>query len=305
MNTFTKNNILGIALATLVFVALSVGFASTVKAADMLFPDFIDYSSGPDVGGGGFIYPDFVDYSSAPSYGGGYLYPDYVDYYSPSYGGYGYSTPSYYTPSYGGGYGYFMPSYGYGQSQSLSNTNVNQNTCTNGSCNQNTSINAPTTVVTNNTAPSYSYPYPVYTPTYTTPVYDICPNVNGTQSTLPYGYYIQNGYCYVTTYTPPTTYTPYVSLSQVPYTGLEMGPVGTALYWTFLVFWCFVAAYLLVVKRVHNTVIAKVASMIYGKKQAVAHSVHNVHTTHAKQAVAKKENTDEIDPFIRSQIFRA
>ncbi len=35
-----------------------------------------------------------------------------------------------------------------------------------------------------------------------------------------------------------------VYLSQIPYTGLDLGPVGTAVYWTLLVLWSLAAAYL-------------------------------------------------------------
>lgn len=36
---------------------------------------------------------------------------------------------------------------------------------------------------------------------------------------------------YTPTYVPPTYQTPTVSLTQIPYTGLDMGPVGNAMYW--------------------------------------------------------------------------
>ncbi len=42
----------------------------------------------------------------------------------------------------------------------------------------------------------------------------------------------------------------YVYLSQIPYTGLDLGPVGTIIYWTFLVLWCVAAAYLILFKLV-------------------------------------------------------
>jgi hypothetical protein len=35
-----------------------------------------------------------------------------------------------------------------------------------------------------------------------------------------------------------------VYLSEIPYTGLDLGPVGTVVYWTLLVLWCLAAAYL-------------------------------------------------------------
>ncbi|MGH7175213.1 MAG: hypothetical protein ACREGR_02555, partial [Minisyncoccia bacterium] len=36
----------------------------------------------------------------------------------------------------------------------------------------------------------------------------------------------------------------YLYLSQIPYTGLDLGPVGTVLYWLALIGWCLAAAYL-------------------------------------------------------------
>ena len=37
-----------------------------------------------------------------------------------------------------------------------------------------------------------------------------------------------------------------VYLSQIPYTGLDLGPVGTVVYWTLLILWCLAAAYLVI-----------------------------------------------------------
>lgn len=120
---------------------------------------------------------------------------------------------------------------------------------------------------------------------------------------------------------------PYINLSAVPYTGLDLGPVGTALYWGFLVLWCLIAAYLIAVKRVHLSVlrwykkalfgstelttggegvaapafagfshadIARLAEMLRG---AVAGPSHTAHTPAA-------QHTDAVDPFILSQIHR-
>src|SRR3989344_6341671 len=48
---------------------------------------------------------------------------------------------------------------------------------------------------------------------------------------------------------------PYVTLSSVPYTGLDFGPWGTALYWSILVLLCLAMAYLIVIKRIQNKVV--------------------------------------------------
>jgi hypothetical protein len=42
----------------------------------------------------------------------------------------------------------------------------------------------------------------------------------------------------------------YVSLSQIPYTGLDLGPVGTIVYWIALIVFCLAAAYLMLFKVV-------------------------------------------------------
>jgi hypothetical protein len=51
----------------------------------------------------------------------------------------------------------------------------------------------------------------------------------------------------------------YVYLSQIPYTGLDLGPIGTVVYWTLLVLWCLAAAYLIIF-----TLIPFIYHRIYG-----------------------------------------
>lgn len=296
--TFTNTSIrnISIALVAVLFAATFLAVAPVAKAADL------------DIGGGdygGWSTDYFTDYSS-PSYDnyGGWSTDYYTDYSSPSYGGGSYGGGmggwSYPVSSFGGfgGYG--------GSSSSFTNTNVNQNYnsnyCTNGSCN--TAINAPTTVTVANSQPTYPVYQPVYQPVYTSVVptyapaqYDVCPNLPGIQPSLMPGYYIQNGYCYQNY--APNYQQPYVTLSAVPYTGLELGPVGTALYWGFLVLWCLMAAYLIAVKKVHN----KIAAWFAGSK--AEHTVVS-HAQVAPAAPAKvAPQYDGIDPFIASQIHRA
>ncbi|PIR83757.1 hypothetical protein COU18_03740 [Candidatus Kaiserbacteria bacterium CG10_big_fil_rev_8_21_14_0_10_51_14] len=52
--------------------------------------------------------------------------------------------------------------------------------------------------------------------------------------------------CQTTAYYAPTYPTPYVSLTQIPYTGLDLGPIGTVLYWLSLLSFAAAGAYLLV-----------------------------------------------------------
>lgn len=273
-----------IALAALVFLALLLTFSPvTAKAADLdfLYPDYIDYS------GGGMIYPDYIDYSS-----GGVIYSDYVDY--PSYTPYYPSSYSSYMP-----YSYSYPSYSLPfYSSSPSSVFAPSNTCTApNSCNDNsvysapTTINAPTTVMV--TSPSYSTPSYSYTPppVYYPPVY-----------TPPTTY----------AYNPPTTYygaTPYVSLSAVPYTGLELGPVGTFLYWSFLILWTLVAAYLIVVKRVQIKLYRSLNNFLFGEvtpAKVVSQKSSDLAPTERQTFAQRVEPAQtSIDPFIVSQLNRA
>jgi hypothetical protein len=107
------------------------------------------------------------------------------------------------------------------------NNNVNTNTNTNYTPSVSTVVpiyQTPVQYPVQYTYPqTYTYPvynYPTYTPVYT-PTY----------------------------YTPPTTYytpSPSVSLSQIPYTGFDFGPVGNAVYWLSLLAFAAAGAYLLV-----------------------------------------------------------
>ncbi|HEY4487232.1 MAG TPA: hypothetical protein VI483_00535, partial [Candidatus Paceibacterota bacterium] len=53
------------------------------------------------------------------------------------------------------------------------------------------------------------------------------------------------------TVTPPPTPAPYVSLSQIPYTGFDYGPIGNAMYWGALLSFAAAAGYLLVYGMPH------------------------------------------------------
>lgn len=154
--------------------------------------------------------------------------------------------------------------------------------------------------------------YPTYSTTYTGTFY----GVSGQTVTC-------SASVNVSTYIPPvyTGGTPYVTLSAVPYTGLDLGPVGTVLYWAFLVLWCFVAAYLIVVKRVQISVYRYLKSVLFGDKtvkvtmssgatiDAIAKEVDNIlafaHKEHqTTHPAVVSHNTDPVDEFILSQVSR-
>lgn len=274
-----------LALAALVFLALIFTLTPVTANATEIPYDYIDASYPMDFGGGyggGYDYIDTSYSSDSSSYS-----PYYSSYYPSSYSSYmPYSYPNYSTPSY---------------SSSASSVFAPSNTCTApNSCNDNsvysapTTINAPTTVTV--TSPSYSTPSYSYTPppVYYPPVY-----------TPPTTY----------AYNPPTTYygtTPYVSLSAVPYTGLELGPVGTFLYWSFLILWALIAAYLIVVKRVQIKLYRSLNNFLFGDMVPAKVAEKPLSPASGQRGNASesgfstpKNEIPSVDPFIAAQLTRA
>jgi len=301
MNSISNNTVrtLGLAFAALLMLAL----ATPVKAADLGFGDtgyYFDsytdsYPAGYDYGGGstGYYFDSYTD-----------SYPASYDYSSPYSSSYPFSSPSSFGsmpfgssfPGMSGGGGFMLSN---SNTNTNTNVNTNTNTCTAGSCN--TAINAPTTVTVtgNNNTPST----PIYTPVYT-PVYQTY------QPATPY-YPAPQPPVYNNT-------TPYVSLSAVPYTGLDLGPWGTALYWGFLIAWCLVAAYLIVVKRVQNKIVSGLNAFLFGTSHQVASQKSSevlgssvsasprgqtLRQTFVQQPVAASK-FNGMDPFIASQLNR-
>ncbi len=314
MNIITNIGIrtLGFALAAFLSVAFFLALAPQAQAADWdggydyidTFSDFGGYDYG-----GGYDYIDTFSDFGGYDYGGGY---DYIDTFTPDsfFGGStlgggsggGYGSPF---STLGGGGGNMQSqsqSQGQSQSQSSNNTNVNNNV---NSININVPQAQPTVaqpvcpVGMQGVYPNCVYPQPVPPPTY-----DICPNLPGIQATLPAGYFIQNGFCQYQNYTTPVYPTPapqpYVTLSQVPYTGLELGTMGTIAYWGFLALWCLLAAYFIAVKKVQNKIVAWFTG---STPSHVAHVARAAHAPSAKAVASAK--VSGIDPFIQAQINRA
>lgn len=104
---------------------------------------------------------------------------------------------------------------------------------------------------------------------------------------------------------PRPTYpqTPYVTLSSLPYTGLELGPVGEVLYWSFLIFWCLAIAYLIVYKRVLQKTVSFLSGALFGSA-TVAHAGHAHAAPKAAAAASAPAQEEGMDPFIASQIKR-
>jgi hypothetical protein len=313
MNTITKN-----------FVGASIAFVALVSLTLPFFA-LADYE---DYGGysGDTSYDAGYDYSGDTSYD--YSPDTSYDYSSDTYdnGSYDYGSSygsGYSAPSFGGsGYSYSMPSFGsanynyrqtyFPQYTAPSNTNTvvttNTNTCTNNSCNSSYVDNS---IVDNSVKVSNSYNNQQQKQRGYDYNQSNCSNYNygnqygyGQQG-YNYGSYNYQGNCY--SYSAPITFpvntTPYITLSQAPYTGLDLGPFGEVLYWTFLVLWCLGAAYLVVVKRVQNKLVGFLNGFLFGgTAKTVAHSAH---APQAHAAAPAPLVEDGIDPFIKSQIKRA
>ena len=65
-----------------------------------------------------------------------------------------------------------------------------------------------------------------------------------------------------------------VSLSQIPYTGLDLGPWGMFLYWSTLVLLCAVAAYLIAVKKIFSRLSGTMKYYLIGDTSAATHPVY-------------------------------
>ncbi|MES2202744.1 MAG: hypothetical protein V4474_00205 [Patescibacteria group bacterium] len=301
MNTFTKNISTG-AIALAVFAVFAFAIAPLARAADLPGGDY-----GGSYADGGYYDSGYSsgyspDYSSG--FGGSYADAGYYDSgYASSFGG-GFGGSSF--GGFGGGGGFFTPTVGGGGNFNAPTSNLvtnngntytyapqNTNVCTGGNvCNDNSIYDGRIVISGNNTIASQPatpvYNTPVYTPVYQQPIYN--------QPVAPYY--------------PPQPRAPYVSLSAVPYTGLDLGTMGTIAYWSFLVLWCLLAAYLIAVKKVQNKIVAGLNSFLFPTAAGHAHSKHTarVYNMPAKAHVVRAEvapTKNGIDPFISSQINRS
>src|SRR3989344_3947395 len=310
MQTITNSAVrtLSFAFAALLLLAVPFAFAPKAHATD-LFDGGYDYidTYTPDYGGG-YDYIDTYtpDYSSYDSYGGysspSYTQPNYIrpNYTQPNYTRPNYTQPNYTAPSY-------TNTWDNGNTYTYAPSNTE--TCNAVNSYRDNSIYSPTNIVTDShnivTSSFDSHnvynPYPVSYPT-TQVVYASAP----VQPT-----YTQPAYqpTYQPTYQPRVAYNnPGISLAAVPYTGLDLGPWGTAVYWGFLVLWCLIAAYLIAVKKVQN----KFATWLFGSTALTTGGATPVAAKTAqvapKAAVMETKIAPQfagIDPFIASQISRA
>ena len=313
MKNIMKNiNILKALTGVLFVSVLVVGALSIVPVAAHAQEDDGGFDFGSDTGDGccGSFSPD-TSYSpdtytdvSPDTYTD--VSPDtYTDvsadtYSTPSYSTTGYSTGGYSTGGYSTG-GYLTGGYGYTTGGGYSNSNVyapttvTTNTCV-GTNNCNTNIQNPAPVINN--------------------VVTYGGNTNTTQYCAS-GYYGTYPNCYlinqqpiVYQQPPVVAYgaTPYVSLSQVPYTGLDLGFWGTIAYWGAFVLFALFAAYLIAIKRVQNTIALKLKTFLFGSNESEEEAVAVTTMTLAPVKVAYsapvQTSEDVIDSFIMSQVTR-
>lgn len=103
----------------------------------------------------------------------------------------------------------------------------------------------------------------------------VYPNQTTTYTGTFWGYNGQQVTCSATVYVdqyvvvPPVIYpqppvVPYVTLATVPYTGLDLGPVGAVVYWGFLALVCLVLAYLIAVRRLQNDIARSLKTFLFG-----------------------------------------
>lgn len=310
MKNIMKSKTILSALTGIVFVSvLTVGAFSIAPAVHAQEWDGGDYSGGCC---GDVSYPDSIDYGNQTSY------PDSIDYpqqeYTPevsgyeSYGSTGYSTGGYST----GGYNYTTPYYApyhaptasyatpsYSNTYAPTTITTTDNTCTINSCNND-----------DHSVVNISNPAPI--------INNVVANYGGSQANVQYcaqGYSGTYPNCYrqnqPIVYQAPIAYTastPYVSLSQVPYTGLDLGFWGTIAYWGAMIAFALVVAYLIAIKRVQNVIALKLKNFLFGTTEEAEEVVVTTHAPAVQVAysapVATQSSEDVIDSFIMSQVNR-
>jgi hypothetical protein len=101
----------------------------------------------------------------------------------------------------------------------------------------------------------------------------------------------------------PVDTAPYVTLSQVPYTGLDLGPVGTALYWGTMVLAAALGGYLIVIKRVQNGLATSIGTMLFSDADTGEESEPEGTPEPETAPEPQAEPEDAIDAFVRAQVF--
>lgn len=244
------------------------------------------------------IVDTYYDYGCGSYCGGDYSY-DYgcgsscYTYSIPgcSFCGGGYSTPR-----------YSAPSSSYSNVVTNTNTNVNNVTNIDNSINDsfnNYNSNNTSLVVTAPQTPVYTHPAPYCTITssnygygsgtylswtstnassaYISGIGSVSTNGSqmvygsGSYTMTVYGYNGQSATCATNVYAhvpPPVYQQPYVSLTQIPYTGFDFGPIGNAMYWASLLSFAVAGAYLMIYYR--GGALALATAMVPARRQKFA-----------------------------------
>jgi len=270
------------------------------------YDDWGDYSGYTDYYYDDAGYTDYYydDYAYDYDYG---CYDCYEDYYYDygCYDCYTYTTPG---CTFCGGTSYSPPHYSAPSSyfsNVVTNTNTNVNNVTNIDNSINDSFNNynsgnTSIVVSAPQTPAYSQPAPYCTIThaqyggygsgaylswtstnassaYLTNVGSVSVSGSqtvygsGTYTLTVYGYNGQQAICSTSiqnTYHPPVYSQPYVSLTQIPYTGFDFGPIGNAMYWAALASFAIAGAYLMVYYR--GGALAFATAMVPARRQKFA-----------------------------------
>lgn len=280
-------------------------------------------------------YADYYDAGYNGYYGGGYS--------SGCYGCGGYSVkPSYTTPGcYGCGGSYTVKPTPSGPSNTSS---VNTNNNTNVNVNNNTAIAVAQVQIGSQQTSYPTQPAPYCTiyqaqyGNYGNAVYLSWTSsnassaylsgygsvaVNGSQTVYTSGYqtytltvYGYNGQQATCQTTVQKTVTPYVSLTQIPYTGFDFGPFGNAMYWAGMIVFALAGAYLAVyyvpslafagTKRGFAPVVAPKAPILVEKEAAlekVAPIVASLKKAGTNDAMAIVKSTDGSMPKIVIERF--
>ena len=84
----------------------------------------------------------------------------------------------------------------------------------------------------------------------------------------------------------------FISLSQIPYTGLELGPIGTAIYWTLLTIWSGAVAFL---------VFFKIMPWIAVRVREANAMVQSMKEEHEAQVQSNEETEEELPAVLDTQ----
>ena len=103
-----------------------------------------------------------------------------------------------------------------------------------------------------------------------------------------------------------------VALAAVPYTGLDLGPVGLVIYWSVLILFCIVAAYQLAVKCIHMKFFRWLKVFLFGDGAATKIvEIKNEKAVPAAMPVPtptpskiESDTADKVDDFIAQQLTR-